>query len=463
MRRVRVRGGVFAAWAVLVAFSGCNALIGNDDVTLRTTDAAVDSAVDANVTPDAPAGNVDANTAEDASRRDADASGDASLGADADGSAGCTDTTSDSANCGTCGHSCQGGTCSSGLCQPIQIVDTTHGLAVLNHIAVDSATAATNLYGTNAGASSPNGRVWKTSTTPNTGFAYLAGFDPAPSGNQVGGFALEGSRAMFGIQGGPSAGTWTTTDLTTVNSASQIAGYYNVTLFAVDPAGGPYTYTSDGFNWGFAREPKNGIPAPPTCACFFAAPDGNSYPPPVDLLTDANSNVFWAMTPDRTSRLTNGARLISMATSAQVAGWTSGLNCASKTLATTAGGAAVEPRALAVDATHLYWSNLTGNKIYRVNISGSPVVTDITTTVTLPIGVSSPAQFSAHLIVDATWLYWITGHQNIYAIKKDGTSTSARQIVSTGVFITAIAQDNTFLYFTDSGTTGGGTVWKVAK
>ena len=31
----------------------------------------------------------------------------------------CTDTSSDAANCGTCGHSCLGGQCSAGVCQPL--------------------------------------------------------------------------------------------------------------------------------------------------------------------------------------------------------------------------------------------------------------------------------------------------------------------------------------------------------
>ena len=31
----------------------------------------------------------------------------------------CTDTMTDPKNCGTCGHDCQGGSCATGMCQPL--------------------------------------------------------------------------------------------------------------------------------------------------------------------------------------------------------------------------------------------------------------------------------------------------------------------------------------------------------
>ena len=33
----------------------------------------------------------------------------------------CVDPSSDDANCGSCGHSCQGGTCQSAMCQPVTL------------------------------------------------------------------------------------------------------------------------------------------------------------------------------------------------------------------------------------------------------------------------------------------------------------------------------------------------------
>jgi len=37
-------------------------------------------------------------------------------------SGACVQTASDPLNCGSCGHSCQGGTCSGGVCQPLSLV-----------------------------------------------------------------------------------------------------------------------------------------------------------------------------------------------------------------------------------------------------------------------------------------------------------------------------------------------------
>jgi hypothetical protein len=42
----------------------------------------------------------------------------------------CTDTTGDPLNCGSCGHSCLGGACSAGVCQPVAIAAGSGWLAV---------------------------------------------------------------------------------------------------------------------------------------------------------------------------------------------------------------------------------------------------------------------------------------------------------------------------------------------
>jgi hypothetical protein len=64
---------------------------------------------------------------------------------------GCTDTMTDPDNCGSCGHSCLGGSCSDGVCQP-KVIATTTGKP--QAIAVQ--TAKSTLYWTDiASANSP--------------------------------------------------------------------------------------------------------------------------------------------------------------------------------------------------------------------------------------------------------------------------------------------------------------------
>ena len=62
----------------------------------------------------------------------------------------CTSTQTDPLNCGTCGHSCLGGTCSAGMCQPITIAALYGGTFNFEFgVAIDT----TNIYFTTGSAS----------------------------------------------------------------------------------------------------------------------------------------------------------------------------------------------------------------------------------------------------------------------------------------------------------------------
>jgi hypothetical protein len=87
------------------------------------------------------AADVDASKADDASAPLDDAALDASVSADSmvpprdSSTASCmADVVADPINCGSCGHDCQGGTCTSGACDPVTLA-ITHGSVGL---AVDS-------------------------------------------------------------------------------------------------------------------------------------------------------------------------------------------------------------------------------------------------------------------------------------------------------------------------------------
>jgi hypothetical protein len=349
----------------------------------------------------------------------------------------CINLAADSSNCGSCGHVCAGGeACSGGRCQPELLVDSTHGLAGLYHLALQG----TNLYGTNYLAILNAGLAWTTTTTPGVGFKYLT---PPPNGavsssNSTGGLAVDPTYVWFGIQHGPNAGTWKTPIAGPASSTAQVSGFYDVNIFAIDVyAGGPYMYISDGYNSGFAREPKSGVPAAPTCDCF-----NTGYPPPSDILTDASGNVYWSMG--------GNAKWVAQASATSVASWITGNGCAASTLVT-----GITPSGLGLDSTYVYFSDSGANKIKRIPIGGG-TVTDLTASVTLPAAPDAPG----HLVVDSRNIYWVTGTGNLWAIGKDGTSTNVSLLVTGRKQIGAVTYDANFLYFTDS---GDGTVWRVSK
>ena len=82
------------------------------------------------------------------------------------------------------------------------------------------------------------------------------------------------------------------------------------------------------------------------------------------------------------------------------------------------------------------------------NVCGG-TLTDLTASAPLPPKASSDSP--RHLVTDGTKVYWSGGNGNLWAIRADGTSTKIEQLVkSSSIKIGAIAQDGTFLYFTDN-------------
>lgn len=103
----------------LVALStACGTLIGIKDLTDGTGEGAADGASESgsgSETGAADGANDDAPVTSDSAVSDVDA------GADAVADADCGDTGTDKDNCGRCGHSCLGGDCSAGKCQPFPL------------------------------------------------------------------------------------------------------------------------------------------------------------------------------------------------------------------------------------------------------------------------------------------------------------------------------------------------------
>lgn len=104
------------ATAIVSCTVACGALLGLPDPELRTDDggAGLDARLDVSFGPSKDAGDSDEAASDALSSFDGDA---------------CSLTTSES--CGTCGHSCLGGACVDGGCQPVEIranVDVPNGL-----------------------------------------------------------------------------------------------------------------------------------------------------------------------------------------------------------------------------------------------------------------------------------------------------------------------------------------------
>src|SRR5687768_7515719 len=70
----------------------------------------------------------------------------------AEGGAGCGDVATDAQNCGRCGHSCLGGLCDKGVCQPIVLAADQPGP---QEVLVD----ATRAYWTNFGTTTTRASV----------------------------------------------------------------------------------------------------------------------------------------------------------------------------------------------------------------------------------------------------------------------------------------------------------------
>lgn len=132
---------------------GCNAILGNELLTLAPAD-------DAGATSDATLG-TDGASLDGARGGDASAdvdSGDDATGDDGAAEAACGDTRGDRHNCGACQHDCLFSSCVGGVCQPDTVAS---GEMRPTGIAVDG----TGIYWTDRGGASTGGAVKRCDVT----------------------------------------------------------------------------------------------------------------------------------------------------------------------------------------------------------------------------------------------------------------------------------------------------------
>ena len=272
----------------------------------------------------------------------------------------CVDVGTSAANCGGCGHDCQGGTCSEGVCQPVSL-GTTAALDHPGDIQIDS----TNIYFTFGWGTNQSG----------LGKLPLAGGTPTPivTGKSWINRLVSNSTSLFWSEYGsqPGANGSVSTIAKTGGASTSLAGNLAYpTSLAVDAT--HVYYAAQG--WLIARAPISGG-TPETLFTTSGAYDA------FDITIDA-ANIYFSLT--------------GKAGSIQKVPLTGGT---ASVLATNAN----YPYSIAANSTHVYWADIgtaptyADGTINRVPIVGGKVE------------VLAVAQCQPEAVrVDASYVYWVT-------------------------------------------------------
>jgi hypothetical protein len=371
-----------------------------------------------------------------------------------DPSTGCeTDLGLDKNNCGACGHSCQGGACASGTCQPLLIagdpltplgIDPQYGITQLNGF----------VYAINWYAS--GGLVFKVPTDGSYGgkappWVYGAGINASGSG-----IFSNGTDFAFGIYrqdtGGPAPGIYA---FTTSNNAVKniVAGQGSLNTCPQNPGSSIVSVALDTnyvywTNQQAPGAPPNVNPCPGIYRASAVDGTGRVQVLTTDqftaLLADGGS-VYMLDRTDSTLRAALGSTL----------GTTS-------TLATFPTVGSTDPFGLAVDSTYAYVAHGTQKKVYRVKKVGGGTPQDIT-----PSGGTLTENCAQGFIVDNAKIYCMS-MKKIYSFNKDGSSTSETTmatIPNNDSTYGPLTQDATSIYWANAGLTSGTytAVFKLAK
>jgi sugar lactone lactonase YvrE len=332
--------------------------------------------------------------------------------------AGCSpDLATDGNNCGSCGHSCLGGDCSGGVCQPVVMAS---GQA--NAVAI--AVGGGYVYWTEYGA----GAVRR---CPVTGCGASPETVATVSGSYTMGLAIDATDAYFSakVAANPSLGSVYRVPLDGSAQPTELATNLDHPVWmAIDSAN---VYWAD---WGDGRLmycPLGVACASPTVV--YTQTGGPNMGP--NGLVSTGAALLWVSDDGNARRCT----IASCTTPTVLA---SGLNA---------------PTAIAVDATTAYWTNQGAASVMKCLISGcgnSPSL----------VASNEPGAYA--VAVDASGIYWTQGTGGLVRMCPASGCTGGAVTLGSGFSQPAgIALDADAVYVAVYGSNSGtnGEVVKIAK
>ncbi len=405
MRRACAILGAFGLSACFSASSGG----GGPDASFSVDGGGLDAALDSTTAPDgetpdssSPADASDASTSPVDARADAvaDSAAEASpvdASTDAVVDASCGSTVSDPNNCGACGHSCLGGGCANGMCQPVAIVT---GRTNPTGIAVD----ANNVYWTE---NSFNGQVMQAPVGGGT-VTTLAALRDYPYAIAVDATTVYWQDDVANMAVPIGGGT-----AVTIAAIPSLGGGQGQGGLALDPSSLYWTNDNEyagmvmrsPYDGGAASTLASGLTYPNTLALYA----GNLY-------FTVNGHV--AMVPTSGGGATTLAAFNNGTSTALAVGptgiyWTDELLGPLLTVGldggtpTTLAANTTQPFGVAIDATHVYWTTFSGGTVMRLPLAGG-------TPVTVASGSGSPMA----LALDSAFVYWTDQTAGVWKVAK---------------------------------------------
>jgi hypothetical protein len=317
----------------------------------------------------------------------------------------CVGSMTDARNCGACGHDCEGGSCSSGVCTPFVLKSGV--------TAYDIVSDGTTLYWVDRKANGTVARCGVTSCTPSP----IASAQSTPIR-----IALDGAGTPFWTAFG--TGTAADGSVWTLNGGAPariVSNRFGPEGIVVDAS---FVYWAELDGNDLARYARGtGTPSP----------FGGTQSGPVNVVLDGAGAAYWTSSGDGTIDTCPVANCTAATTTPVVQNRTT-------------------PWGLAIDASFLYFTELTA--------TGSVVRCDHGGGGETQLG-GGPQSYPLRIVSDGTSVYWTNqgaASGNGSVMRCTGTTCAP---IATGLATPAgIAVDSKAVYY---GTVGDSTLWKVVK